>query len=487
MISNPRKANCGTSRFHRLNGIEDFFEREWARSVFSLSLERLRQDCEQRGKQMHFRLLELYDIEEAGKELTYEQVAQQFGLKSSDVTNYLAYARREFRRIVLEQLREMTGSEEEFRQEAQTLAGDAGGVATIADSRFQIARPSDRRIRKECKMKDPDMKWLSDAALDRLRAAADSPDLSGTRYELVEKLGEGGMGGVYRVEDTALGRQVALKAIRVVDSSGEFAARLLREAKIIAQLEHPGIVPVHDVGTLPDGRVFYTMKLVQGRRLDQYSLGSMAASPERLRTFQKICEAVSFAHAHNVLHRDLKPQNIMVGPFGEVLVMDWGLAKVLKAEALSKRMGQKSVAARSETRWQAARADTAHGAVLGTPGYMAPEQARGEIAAIGPRADVYSLGAVLKFLAAKIEATRQRRLAAISGKATAEDIELRYGSVEELRRTTLHIIWTGCRSAPIPRERSRGCGDGLIRNRAWILLILAYLVMRALFILWRAR
>jgi RNA polymerase sigma factor (sigma-70 family) len=102
---------------------EDFFEREWARSVFSLSLERLRQECERRGKETHFRLLELYDIEEAGKELTYEQVAQQFGLKISDVTNYLAYARREFRRVVLEQLREMTGSEEEFQQETQTLLG----------------------------------------------------------------------------------------------------------------------------------------------------------------------------------------------------------------------------------------------------------------------------------------------------------------------------------------------------------------------------
>ena len=106
--------------------MEDFFEREWARSVFSLSLERLRQECEQRGKQVHFRLLEFYDIEEAGKELTYEQVAQQFGLKTSDVTNYLAYARREFRRIVLEQLREMTGSEEEFRREAQSLLGIEG-------------------------------------------------------------------------------------------------------------------------------------------------------------------------------------------------------------------------------------------------------------------------------------------------------------------------------------------------------------------------
>src|SRR6266446_179778 len=152
------------------------------------------------------------------------------------------------------------------------------------------------------------MKWLSDAAVDRLRAAADTPDLSGTRYVLVEKLGEGGMGGVYRVEDTALGRQVALKAIRVVDSGGEFAARLLHEARIIAQLEHPGIVPVHEVGTLPDGRVFYTMKLVQGWRLDQYTVEAGGVS-ERLRTFQKICEAVSFAHAHSVLHRDLKPQN----------------------------------------------------------------------------------------------------------------------------------------------------------------------------------
>ena len=105
--------------------MEDFFEREWVRSVFSLSLERLRQECEQRGKQMHFRLLEFYDIDEAGKELTYEQVGQRFELKTSDVTNYLAYARREFRRVVLEQLREMTGSEDEFRREARTLLGVA--------------------------------------------------------------------------------------------------------------------------------------------------------------------------------------------------------------------------------------------------------------------------------------------------------------------------------------------------------------------------
>ena len=105
------------------DSMEDFFEREWVRSVFSLSLERLQQECEQRGKLVHFRLLEFYDIDEAGKELTYEQVGRQFELKTTNVTNYLAYARREFRRIVLDQLREMTGSEDEFRREARTLLG----------------------------------------------------------------------------------------------------------------------------------------------------------------------------------------------------------------------------------------------------------------------------------------------------------------------------------------------------------------------------
>ena len=331
------------------------------------------------------------------------------------------------------------------------------------------------------------MKWLSDAALDRLRAAADSPDLSGTRYELVEKLGEGGMGGVYRVADTELGRQVALKAIRVVDSSGEFAARLLREAKIIAQLEHPGIVPVHDVGTLPDGRVFYTMKLVQGRRLDQYSLEA-GGIPERLRTFQKICEAVSFAHAHNVLHRDLKPQNIMVGTFGEVLVMDWGLARgPERGSSRDYERGETDsrIPTKGKARASSDVPDTAHGAVLGTPGYMAPEQARGDRAAIGLRTDVYALGAVLDFLL-RSGGHRPKALAAISRKATAEDIELRYSSVEDLRNDISHYL-DGMPVSAYPEGAFTRAWRWASRNRAWILLILAYLVMRAVFILWRAR
>ena len=327
------------------------------------------------------------------------------------------------------------------------------------------------------------MKWLSDQALDRLRAAAEMPDLNGTGYALLDKLGEGGMGGVFRVQDTTLGRQVALKVIGIVDSSGELSARLLREAKIIARLEHPGIVPVHDVGTLPDGRVFYTMKLVQGRRLDQHA-AELGGVPERLRTFQKICEAVSFAHAHDVVHRDLKPQNIMVGRFGEVLVMDWGLAKLLNTRTATDAEKIGTEKARDE---QALGTDTGHGVILGTPGYMAPEQARGEVAAIGPRADVYSLGAVLKFLlegAGAGSGPTPKALAAIAGKATAEDAEQRYGSVEELASDVAHYL-DGLPVRAYPEGPIRRAWRWVIKNRAWILLIVAYLVMRASFILWR--
>ena len=325
------------------------------------------------------------------------------------------------------------------------------------------------------------MKWLSDQALDRLRAAADAPDLSGTGYVLLDKLGAGGMGGVFRVEHTALGRQVALKVIGIVDSSGEFSARLLREARIIAQLEHPGIVPVHDVGTLPDGRVFYTMKLVQGRQLDQ-QCDELGGVPERLRTFQKICDAVSFAHAHNVVHRDLKPQNIMVGPFGEVLVMDWGLAKMLDADIPADERN----ASRQPPRFnENTSKDTAHGMVLGTPGYMAPEQARGDIEAVGPRADVYSLGAVLMFLLANSGRT-PKALSAIAGKAMAEDTQQRYGSVRELSNDVARYL-DGLPVSAYPESPVMRLWRWVVRNRAWILLVVAYLLMRAMFILWRGR
>jgi len=306
---------------------------------------------------------------------------------------------------------------------------------------------------------------ISDNAMERLRVAADSPDLSGTRYRLVDKLGQGGMGAVYRVEENILERQIALKVINILDDHGELAARLLQESRVMARLEHPGILPLHDVGTLADGRVFYTMKLVQGRRLDdpETALGPQA---ECLRSFLKICEAVAFAHSHGIVHRDLKPSNIMIGPFGEVLVMDWGLAKVLSAGGSTQHKF------------------SSQEAVLGTPGFMAPEQASGHASDAGPLADVYSLGMILKFLLTRGTVPLSRRLNAVIQKATNPSLQSRYSSVQELASDVTQYLQDGAVAA-YPEGAWRRMWRWTVRNRAWILLILAYLVARTIFIVWR--
>src|SRR5260370_22841552 len=158
------------------------------------------------------------------------------------------------------------------------------------------------------------MRFLSNGALERLRNGEETPDLAGTRYRLLDRIARGGMGVVYAAEDEKLQRRVALKVLDVPETDGDLANRLVREARVLAALEHPGIVPVHDVGTLADGRVFYSMKFVEGRRLDKY-IKSVTSVPPRLRIFIRICDALAFAHARCVLRRDLKPANIMVAPF----------------------------------------------------------------------------------------------------------------------------------------------------------------------------
>lgn len=332
------------------------------------------------------------------------------------------------------------------------------------------------------------MSWLSDEAVARLRDAANEPDLSGTPYRFIGSLGRGGMGAVFLVEDTRLGRRVAMKVLDLPDRSGELEARLLREARILAQIEHPGIVPVHDVGSLADGRVFYTMKYVEGRRLDEWA-GSAASLAERLRLFEKICEPVAFAHSRGVLHRDLKPPNVMVGPFGEVLVMDWGVAKIVGAAA-----GQAAAAPRADapaapaaSHSKSGAADTAHGSVLGTPGFMAPEQARGEVAQLDSRADIYSLGAILKFLAAPPSGEKiPRRLAAIVGKAMAQDPQSRYASAQALAADVAGYL-DGLPISAYPEGFFGRAARVAARNRAAVVLVLAYLVMRIVLILWRPR
>ena len=317
------------------------------------------------------------------------------------------------------------------------------------------------------------MSTLSDRAVEHLRQVADWPDLAGTRYEAQGLIGRGGMGSVYAARDSALGREVALKVLSAPLAGPEGAARVLREARIIAGLEHPGIIPIHDVGTLSDGRVFYTMKLVRGTRLDAWAEGNRSLA-ERLRTLECIAEAVAFAHAHDVVHRDLKPANVMVGAFGEVLVMDWGVAKVLGSPRAGDRAADASVPASSPRPY--GDVVTSPGAVLGTHGFMAPEQAAG--GEVDARADVFGLGMLLGTLLPAGVAI-PKRLEAIRRMATAPLPESRYadaaGFAEDLRRFA-----AGERVLAYPEGMLARLERLAARYRVAILLVLAYLVMRLL-------
>ena len=313
---------------------------------------------------------------------------------------------------------------------------------------------------------------LSNATLARLAEMVEAPDLAGTKYELRGRVGRGGMGTVWRAFDRELGREVALKVMNGPDPRPGGEARLRTEAQVLARLEHPGLVPVHDLGALPDGRVFYAMKLVRGRRLDEHAR-DLRSSAARLRVFERICEAVAFAHAHGVIHRDLKPQNVMVGPFGEVLVLDWGVAKVLADPEPAARPNIEAAAPR-EVDADAATL-TAAGTVLGTPGYMAPEQARGE-SAVGVAADVYALGALLSFLAGD---DPPRALAAMVVRARALRPEDRYPSVgalqEDVARFLADLPVSAYAERPLEQVRRLAA-----KYRTPLVLVLAYLVMRAL-------
>jgi formylglycine-generating enzyme required for sulfatase activity len=220
----------------------------------------------------------------------------------------------------------------------------------------------------------------------------------GGRYELLEEIARGGMGAVYRAADAAFGRVVAVKVL--LDGLGAGAARRFAdEARITGQLQHPAIPPVHDLGTLPDGRPFLAMKLVRGRTLAARLKECDDPARDRGRfvaAFEQVCQAVAYAHDHNVIHRDLKPANVMIGDYGEVQVMDWGLAKVLGSRDAEQADPDEtaSPAAVQATR-EADSAFTQDGSVLGTPAYMPPEQALGAVREIGPRSDVFGLGAIL--------------------------------------------------------------------------------------------
>ena len=314
------------------------------------------------------------------------------------------------------------------------------------------------------------MKWLSDDKLNHLRTIVNDPDFSSTKYKNIKELGRGGMGTVYLAEDRELNRQVAVKVLNTPDITDDLRQRMIREAQIIAGLEHPGIVPVHDVGTLPDGRIFYAMKFVRGLRLDEYATQG-ASLRDRLRKFQAVCDAVAFAHAHGVIHRDLKPQNIMIGSFGEVLVLDWGVAKT-----------KSSFQSIDKNQCQSVTNQTLDGTVIGTRDYMSPEQARGEIDQLDERTDVYSLGAVLRFLLAD-KGTKPSK--AICLKAMSPASESRYASAAELSADIGRLL----DAEPVLAYRENAfekVGRWVGKNRFLVLLVLAYLLMR-IFLIFTSR
>ncbi|MBX9578725.1 MAG: serine/threonine protein kinase [Gemmataceae bacterium] len=261
-------------------------------------------------------------------------------------------------------------------------------------------------------------------------SSPEMPRGTDARYQLLGEIARGGMGVILKGRDPDLGRDLAFKVLKA-ELAGRPAAeqRFVEEAQVGGQLQHPGVVPVYDLGRFADGRPFFAMKLVKGRTLADLLTERPDPAADRgrsLHVFLQVCQTVAYAHSRGVIHRDLKPANVMVGSFGEVLVMDWGLAKVLPRGGVADE-DRATQAARERPRPEpreeptvihtarsGSGSETAAGSVMGTPAYMSPEQAGGETDKLDERADVFGLGAVLcvvltgrpPYPAASAEATR---------------------------------------------------------------------------------
>ncbi len=292
-------------------------------------------------------------------------------------------------------------------------------------------------------------------------AAGRSPSAPRPRYRLTELIGQGGMGVVWRAFDHDLGREVAVKVLKEeLERSHPAMARFLSEARIAGRLQHPGIVPVYELGANPDGRVYLVMKLVAGRTLSDL-LETRAAGPagvaKLLPVFEQVCQTVAYAHARRVIHRDLKPAHVVVGEFDAVQVMDWGIAKVLTASAEA-RADSGNPPAENDTAQDVLPAEvTQVGACLGTPAYMAPEQAAGRTDEFDERCDVFALGAILfEILTGRLFRDRSRPDSAPAALKSA-------GAAEELGRLALACL------AEKPADRPRNAGavaDALAAYRA---------------------
>jgi serine/threonine-protein kinase len=240
--------------------------------------------------------------------------------------------------------------------------------------------------------------------LPRVEIAGERPTLvheARSRFEPLRSLGEGGAGEVTAAMDHDIGRTVAVKKIRAEAKCDEMVARFVEEIRTIGALEHPNVIPIHDVGIDEAGDYYFVMKYVDGETLESIIARLKSGDAEahqrygfeaRVQIFRGLLEAVAFAHSHGVVHRDIKPANVMIGRFGEVLLMDWGIAKSIRGEGvgLDDTTIERAVQKTGDT---SRFARTQIGAIIGTPIYMSPEQARGE--PVDERSDVYSLTVLL--------------------------------------------------------------------------------------------
>lgn len=258
------------------------------------------------------------------------------------------------------------------------------------------------RLRDEAAKQLSEALWDTDLGLGPVRE-----QLEGRKYKVITTINRGGMGVILQARDLRIRRTVAMKVMKTSSQfSRENVLRFIDEAQLTGQLEHPNIVPVYELGIDEQGETFYSMKFVKGitlddvirgirngnqRMIDKYPLGTL------LTIFQKVCDGVAYAHSKGVVHRDLKPENIMIGSFGEVLVMDWGLAKNITGGRRDARPEQEepAVAAQSRKIDDLRGFETMNGLIVGTPPYISPEQARGELDKVDARSDIWVLGAIL--------------------------------------------------------------------------------------------
>lgn len=286
-----------------------------------------------------------------------------------------------------------------FEGDADAAVAALGGAARLERG----LRASGRRAGSA----ESDTAPMHDAGFLDDAAELDQPlEETPGRYSYISEHAQGGMGRILLVHDANMGRDIALKELMLPESPtglGDespvrkltaLSARFLQEGRVTAQLEHPAIVPVYELGRRRSGSYYYTMKLVRGKTLSAAlrARGDLRGRLEVLPHFVDLCQAIAYAHSRGVIHRDIKPANIMIGEFGETVVLDWGLAKVKGKQDIADTPAQGGSA---EPVSGDSGDKTAEGHALGTPSYMAPEQARGEQDKVGEHSDVYALGAVL--------------------------------------------------------------------------------------------